>query len=125
MGEIRFQDIWHEQIDAAADIRERFGALAAFDYIVAEKLINYVEASMERPEFARELPKFVGAIRGIFAKHDLRCYLSRLELELKNNIGPDAHLDEADRDLAETSARRLALLLGVKDVLVVEGLGTS
>jgi len=48
-------------------IKERFGLQSAFDYLVAEKLMNFADASREHPEFARELPGFVAEVRRIFA----------------------------------------------------------
>jgi hypothetical protein len=34
-------EIWIEQCDAAQDIKLRYGLKAAFDYVVAEKLLNF------------------------------------------------------------------------------------
>ena len=36
---------------------------AAFDYIVGEKLLNFAEACVHNPGFARELPRFVSEVR--------------------------------------------------------------
>ena len=40
----------------------RYGLKAAFDYAVAEKLLNFAEAAAQHPEFARALPpvRFAG-----------------------------------------------------------------
>ena len=51
--------IWVEQCVAAETIKLRYGLKAAFDYAVAEKLLNFAEAATRYPEFARELPRFV------------------------------------------------------------------
>ena len=40
-----FHKIWTEQCEAAHDIRLRYGPRAAFDYVVAEKLLNFAEAA--------------------------------------------------------------------------------
>ena len=38
-------EIWIEQCDAARDIKLRYGLKAAFDYLVAEKLLNFASAA--------------------------------------------------------------------------------
>ena len=40
--------IWIAQCEAAETVRTRFGLKAAFNYIVGEKLINFVEAASHR-----------------------------------------------------------------------------
>ncbi len=64
--------VWVEQCDATATIKERFGVQSAFDYLVAEKLTNFAGAAQQRPEFARELPKFVSEVRRIFSPQEIR-----------------------------------------------------
>ena len=54
-----WRQIWVEQCAAAETIKLRHGLKAAFDYAVAEKLLNFAEAAAQHPEFARELPRFV------------------------------------------------------------------
>jgi len=56
-------EIWIEQCDAAQAIRLRYGLKAAFDYVVAEKLLNFAEAAGHYPQFAQELPRFVSRVR--------------------------------------------------------------
>jgi hypothetical protein len=41
-------EIWIEQCDAAQDIKLRYGLKAAFDYVVAEKLLNFASAAAVR-----------------------------------------------------------------------------
>jgi phosphopantothenate synthetase len=59
----RFQDVWKEQCAAAARIRDEHGVRSAFDYLVGEKLMTFADVAVTRPEFARELPRFVAEIR--------------------------------------------------------------
>jgi len=125
MGEIRFQDIWQDQIRAAVDIRDRYGLMAAFDYIVGEKLINYAEAARERPEFARELPKFVMSIRDLFSRQDIQCNISRFQLALRGDTEESENNDDIDGDARMGMESRLHLILDVKDLLLAEHLGTS
>jgi hypothetical protein len=58
----KFKEIWVEQCDATHDINLRYRVKAAFDYLVAEKLLNFADAATSRPEFARELPRFAADI---------------------------------------------------------------
>ncbi|MFZ1092681.1 MAG: hypothetical protein WAN75_26250 [Xanthobacteraceae bacterium] len=46
--------IWIEQCEAAQTVKARFGIKAAFDYIVAEKLINFAEAASHHRAFAQD-----------------------------------------------------------------------
>ena len=62
MTDRRWQDIWMEQCEAAEAILHRYGVEPAFDYIVGEKLVNFVEAAAENPAFAQALPRFVSRV---------------------------------------------------------------
>ena len=66
-----WHQIWVEQCAAAETIKLRNGLKAAFDYAVAEKLLNFAEAAAQHPEFARELPRFVSRVRQMFTAHVL------------------------------------------------------
>ena len=63
--------VWIEQCEAAEGIRERFGVADAARYLVGEKLFRFMQVSQERPEFAKELPKFVADIKRIFTPHEI------------------------------------------------------
>jgi hypothetical protein len=89
---IQFHMIWREQIGAVAAIRSHHGEEAAFDYIVDEKLMNYAEAAEDRPKFARELPRFVAAIRDAFSSDTMRYGLQRLARYLE---GEEVYTAEA------------------------------
>ena len=41
--------------------------------------MTYAETAVRRPEFARELPRFVAEIRSIFSMEEIRLYLKLLE----------------------------------------------
>ncbi len=43
----KMHEIWIEQYDAACGIKLRYGLKAAFDYLVAEKLLNFASAAAE------------------------------------------------------------------------------
>jgi hypothetical protein len=46
--------MWVAQCEATATIKTRYGISSAFDYLVAEKLVNFAKAARQHPEFARE-----------------------------------------------------------------------
>ena len=66
----KFHQIWIEQCEAAEEIKLRYGLKAAFDYLVAEKLLNFAEAAVRDPQFARQLPRFVARVRGLFTPQE-------------------------------------------------------
>jgi hypothetical protein len=79
-GSPNFHEIWIEQCEAAEEIKLRYGLKAAFDYLVAEKLLNFVDAASRNPELASELPRFVARVRGLFTVEKMRAHLKRIEL---------------------------------------------
>jgi hypothetical protein len=44
----RLQDIWKEQCEAARSLRDQHGVVAALDYLIGEKLLNYAETAVTR-----------------------------------------------------------------------------
>jgi hypothetical protein len=75
-----------EQCEASVTIRARFGLQSAFEYLVLEKLMNFAEAAKRHPEFAREMPPFVVAIRALFTIGELRAELQDLNVCLLSLI---------------------------------------
>src|SRR5674476_936125 len=96
----KMHEIWIEQYDAAQSIKLCYGLKAAFDYLVAEKLLNFVSAAAERPEFARELPRFVSQVRLMFTPREIRTHIARVERELHDN---SATMEDDDDDLVQES----------------------
>ena len=88
MGVRKMHEIWIEQCDAAQGIKLRYGLKAAFDYLVAEKLLNFAGAAAEHPEFARELPRFVSEVRRMFTPQEIRTHIARVERELQTKTSP-------------------------------------
>ena len=125
----RFQDIWKEQCEAARGVREQHGTVSALDYIVGEKLTNYAETAATRPEFARELPRFVAEVRAMFSPEELRVYLEHLERMQAQEDAADEPLDDDDVDLSfDTPERRVAdkaRLVWLKELLTMTTLGTG
>jgi hypothetical protein len=89
----KFHEIWVEQCEAAEEIKLRYGPRAAFDYVVAEKLLNFADAAIRNPEFASELPRFVARVRNLFTVEEMRTHLSRIEREQRDG---DAYIGERD-----------------------------
>jgi hypothetical protein len=121
---MRFEKIWIEQCGAAAGIRERFGVEAAVDYLIGEKLPAFAEAAATRPNFARELPAFVGEARRLFSRAEIAVGLARLEASTQP---PDIDaIDEPDfRDTTEQHAAQRARIDLLRTLLMAERLGTA
>lgn len=75
---IRFEKIWVDQCRATKGIKRRFGAKSALDYLIREKLLNFAEAAEQRPEFARELPRFLAEVWRIFNQYEIAGYVASL-----------------------------------------------
>src|SRR5215471_19248837 len=75
----RFQEIWKDQCKAAEVITARHGKVEALDYLIGEKLDEYTRTAATRPEFARELPRFLAEVRHIFSRYDIAAYFEALE----------------------------------------------
>jgi hypothetical protein len=133
----KFHEIWVKQCEAAEHIKLRYGSKAAFDYIVAEKLFNFADAATTHREFARELPRFVARVRGLFTVEEVRAHVNRIELEQREydaNINERDEFDEQDEQqeedalslesttTAEERARQFAV---IAELLTAAELGTS
>ena len=68
-------EIWREQCEAARTIEDNFGVPKALDYLVGEKLLNFLEVAETAPEFRAEVPVFVAEIRTIFEPWQLAEFL--------------------------------------------------
>jgi hypothetical protein len=73
---MRFEKIWLKQCKATKGIRRRFGAESALDYLIGEKLVMFAEEAERRPEFAKELPRFLAAIWQVFNQYELAGYVA-------------------------------------------------
>ncbi len=128
MNTRKFHEIWIEQCDAAEDIKLRYGLKAAFDYVVAEKLLNFASAAADHPEFARELPRFVSRVRLMFTPLEIRTHLARIEREHReydSEIEEDDQLDELIRESPAAAAERARQFATIKELLTAAELGTS
>jgi hypothetical protein len=61
---------------------------------------NFADAATSHPEFARELPRFVACVRGLFTPQEMRTYLARIEREQTEYAAEndDEEDDESDDD---------------------------
>ena len=118
-------EIWIEQCDAAQDIKRRFWLKAAFDYAVAEKLLNFAGAASRHREFARELPRFVSWVRRMFAPQEIRTHIARVEREQRKKDIDVAEEDELIADSPPAAAERARQFAIIKGLLTAAELGTS
>jgi hypothetical protein len=128
MTEHRFQDVWKQQCDAARSIRVQHGILSALDYLIGEKLMTYADAAVTRPEFARELPRFVAEVRVIFSGEEIRRYLDHLArmAAIEDEQAADEN-DDSDflEDSAEQLAAKRARFAQLRELLTSTVLGTG
>ena len=128
MAERKFQDIWKEQCEAARRVREEHGVVSALDYLIGEKLMTYAETAGTRPEFARELPRFVGEIRSIFAAEEIRIYLEhlgRMHALEDEELSAEPAADDVTIQTPEQRAAERERLSRLKELLTSSVLGTS
>jgi hypothetical protein len=137
VNSLNFIKIWIEQCEAAEEIKLRYGLKAAFDYLVAEKLLNFAEAAVRDPEFARELPRFLARVRGLFTPRDIRTQLDRIGRERREYDAYIEQLDESDEEdeqqaenelISESSAaaaERVRQFANITELLIAAALGTS
>jgi hypothetical protein len=118
-------EIWIEQCDAAQNIKLRYGVEAAFDYVVAEKLLKFASAASDHPEFARELPRFISRLRRMFTTQEMRTHITRIEREQSKN---DIDVQEPSEMIPESPAaasERARQFATIKELLTTADLGTS
>ena len=125
MGARRAHEIWIEQCDAAQNIKLRYGVKAAFDYVVAEKLLNFANAASRHPEFARELPRFVSRVRRMFTPQEIRTHIARVEREQGKQDIDVAEDDELIAESPVAAAERTRRFATIKELLTAPELGTS
>jgi hypothetical protein len=83
---IRFEKIWVQQCRATKGIKRRFGAKSALDYLIREKLLNFAEDAERRPEFARELPRFLAEVWRIFNEYEIAGYVASLKPKQRKTL---------------------------------------
>jgi hypothetical protein len=118
-------EIWIEQCEAAQDIKQRFGLKAAFDYVVAEKLLNFAGAASRHPEFARELPRFVSEVRRMFTPQEVGTHIVRIEREQREKDIDVAEEDELIAESPVAAEERARQFATIKGLLTAAELGTS
>ena len=124
----RFQDIWKEQCEGARGVREQHGVVSALDYLIGEKLMTYAETAVGRPEFARELPRFVAEIRSIFSAEEIRLYLEhmeRMDAQEEEALSAEPADDDFMIETPEQRAAQRARLAWLKELLTATVLGTG
>ena len=125
MSARKVHEIWIEQCDAARGIKLRYGVKAAFDYAVAEKLLNFASAAAQYPEFARELPQFVSEVRRVFTPQEILTHVARIERERSDNSIDIDDDDELISISPGAAAARDQQFATIKELLTATELGTS
>ena len=121
----KLHEIWVEQYEAAQGINQRYGLRAAFDYLVAEKLLNFSAAAAENPEFARELPRFVSQVRLMFTALEIKSHITRVEQELREKSLPIDGDDDLFKECSSTLEKQAEQFAIIKELLTATELGTS
>ena len=126
----RYQDVWIDQCVTARTIVERYGDVAALDYLIGEKLMEYAETAKWHPRFARELPRFVAEVRSIFSAEEILAYSEDLEKSMQaDDRKASLQLDDADEEVMRATpaqrAERQRQFAVLKELLIAEQLGTS
>ena len=117
--------MWIEQCEAAQSIKARFGLKAAFDYLVGEKLVNFVSAASGHPDFAQELPRFVSEVRRMFAPDEIGAHLARIERAQSEQDADVLDEDDPLRESPAAVAERIRQFILIKELLTATALGTS
>lgn len=105
MSKHEFHKIWIEQCEATEGIRERYGKDDAIRYLIGEKFLNYLEESDRRPEFAADVPAFVGQVKEIFEPHEISEFLDTLLHEKSAENDEDWPFDDfEDAELEPSDA---------------------
>jgi DNA-binding SARP family transcriptional activator len=117
--------VWIEQCEAAQTIKARFGLKAAFDYLVGEKLVNFVSAASGHPDFARDLPRFVSEVRRMFTPDEIRAHLARIERAQSEQDADILDEDDPLRESPAAVAERTRQFKLIKELLTATTLGTS
>jgi hypothetical protein len=83
---IRFEKVWVQQCRATKGIKRRFGAKSALEYLIREKLLNFAQEAERRPEFARELPRFLAEVWRIFNEFEIAGYVASLKPKQRKTL---------------------------------------
>ena len=116
---------WIEQCDAAERIKLRYGLKAAFDYLVAEKLLNFARAAADRTELARDLPQFVSKVRLMFTPEEIRTEIERIEREMHASNTAEPENDDLIPEDPVAVARQAERFAAIKVLLTARERGIS
>jgi hypothetical protein len=119
---IEFHKIWIEQCEAAEGIKDAHGVKSAARYLIAEKLLHFLDASQTHPEFAAELPMFVAEIKRIFEPQEIVAVLDDLQAGLVPDRSKIFNGHEDDDELDENEvlndANKILLIENAKALLL-------
>jgi len=63
-----------------------FEVKSALGYLIREKLLNCADAAERRPEFARELPRFLAEVWRIFNQYEIAGYVASLKPKQRKRL---------------------------------------
>ena len=66
--------IWIDQCEAARGIEDDHGTQKSLEYLIGEKLLNFLEAAETDADIRVEIPAFVAEIKTIFERWQLAQY---------------------------------------------------
>lgn len=87
---------------------------SALDYLIREKLFNFADAAEQRPEFARELPRFLAEVWQIFNQYEIAGYVASLKPKQRKRLRSLLFLQSSTPGLATACA-------GSRDGLIALG----
>jgi hypothetical protein len=79
LDQMELHRMWTEQCDATTGIRNAFGTQQALNYLIGEKLLDFIEAAVNNDDFRNELPAFAARIKTLFEPDQLAAYLAPIE----------------------------------------------
>lgn len=115
---IEFHKIWIEQCEAAEGIKEQYGVQSAARYLIAEKLLHFMQASHNHPEFAAELPKFVAEIKEIFEPQEIVELFD--DLQAGQVPDPSKIFSGRDNDVDDRELDEHEVLYDAEKILLIE-----
>ncbi len=116
MSPVQFHKIWVDQCEAAQGIKESFGSKKALGYLIGEKLLAFVSAADQRPEWAAEVPAFVSEIKAIFQPWEISDYLKSVR-----RVGALGHVcSDAEYETARQMDARDNAVAAAEDILFLE-----
>ena len=125
MIERNWHHVWREQCDDAETIKLRYGLKMTLDYAIREKLLNYVQATVQRPELRARAASVRLTGEGNIKIQEIYVHLERIESGAPNPVMPDVEADDLDFEDPTAMTERARRFDIVKELLAAPAFGTS